>query len=71
MYCCVICVENCEIFDIEVIWECLVMNRVGCCRICVKKCKWFEYKSIFYIFKYVIEIVKKINFEMKERYEKV
>lgn len=70
MHCCVTCVENCEISDIEAIRECSVMNRAGCCRICVKKCKWSEHKSTPYIFKYVTETVKKTNPEMKERYEK-
>lgn len=40
-------------------------KRIGCCRICIGKCIWLDYKNIFYIFKYVIEIVKKIYVEMK------
>lgn len=43
----------------------------GMCRICIGKCIWLDYKNMLYIFKYLVEKVKKMYVEMKEKYEKV
>lgn len=43
----------------------------GFCIVCIKKCKWIEYKNVCYKFVYVIEKVKKIYIEMKQKYEEV
>lgn len=43
----------------------------GLCRICIGRCIWLEYKNMLYIFRYLVEKVKKMYVEMKEKYEKV
>lgn len=75
LYCNVMCYEECYekccIFDDNDMKRCLVMDNKGNCRICFEKCVWINYRIILYVFKYVIEKVIKMYFEMEKKYKEV
>lgn len=58
------CYENCKIVDDDRKSRCLVMEN-GKCKICFGKCIWLDYKNMLYIYRYFVEMVKKIYIEMK------
>lgn len=43
---------------------CVMLNR-GFCIVCIGKCIWFDYKNEFYIFRYLVDKVRKIYIDMK------